>query len=140
MFHSSAVRKLRIPGLAMGVAGTFAALAIFTGTAAQAASNVGNIGYGAHGPGVWCVQQALDFAASNGWIPASPTVDGFFGTQTKLAVKEFQAQDLKNAPVDGIVGPITGQALLQAEWDNGHTEWVQECFPYIPSAPGTTFT
>ena len=38
------------------------------------------------------------------------TVDGIFGTQTDAAVRAYQQQ--KGLAVDGIVGPVTWQALV----------------------------
>lgn len=124
--------------MAIGAATLCAAAVVATGSPAHAA-DVGDIGYGSSGPGAWCVQQGLDYAANVlHIIPDSPLVDGSFGLQTKEAVEEFQAAG--NTTVDGIVGPNTGDLLLDDEWDNGQYDWVETCFPYIPTPPGTTFT
>ena len=43
------------------------------------------------------------------------TVDGIFGPQTDAAVRGFQQalhQDIPTVAVDGIVGPVTWQALV----------------------------
>ena len=42
-------------------------------------------------------------------------VDGIFGAKTQAAVRGFQqgvAFDVRGFPVDGIVGPLTWQALV----------------------------
>lgn len=42
----------------------------------------------------------------------SLNADGFFGKKTEVAVKEFQSRsEDPKFPVDGIVGPLTWQAL-----------------------------
>jgi len=65
---------------------------------------------GSRGPGVWAVQTRL-----NDWgFPLNPAnalrIDGTFGPQTRLAVLEFQGD--RQLHRDGIVGPVTAQALF----------------------------
>jgi hypothetical protein len=55
--------------------------------------------YGSRGPAVREVQKALGI-----------TVDGWFGSQTVHAVKQFQ--QTHGLKVDGIVGPVTWKALF----------------------------
>jgi hypothetical protein len=60
------------------------------------------IGYGDHGSLVMQVQDCLDV------LP----IDGDFGPQTEKAVRNYQIeQGFDNDDIDGIVGPVTWEAL-----------------------------
>jgi hypothetical protein len=98
-------------------------LTLTTGTAALADPNADLIG---PGPGyvnaptaVECVQKALGLSQ-----------DGQFGQDTYDAVRNFQARnDLLN---DGIVGPATGNLLLNSV----PSSWNATCYSWLP----TTFS
>jgi hypothetical protein len=55
-------------------------------------------------------------------------VDGDFGSETLIAVKQFQG--LNGLPVDGVCGPITWEALLkepEAELTIEYTVTICDC-------------
>ncbi len=68
---------------------------------------------GSTGPAVRAVQDQANFR--NGRNGHSLDVDGRFGANTAAWVRAFQraiAQEIPGFPVDGIVGPLTWQALV----------------------------
>jgi len=68
---------------------------------------------GSTGPAVRAVQDQINFR--NNKNGHTLNVDGIFGPKTKAAVMAFQraiATEQKGFPVDGIVGPLTWQALV----------------------------
>ena len=68
---------------------------------------------GSTGPAVRAVQDQVNFR--NNRNGRTLTVDGIFGPKTQAAVRAFQqgvAFDIHGFPVDGIVGPLTWQALV----------------------------
>lgn len=71
----------------------------------------GNVARGATGDAVRWVQWELTDAGYGSILKA---VDGVFGTQTKTATLAFQKAVFKDDPAqwDGVVGPITRQALI----------------------------
>lgn len=95
-------------------------------TSAQAAPGVSYIGYGQGNTynGVLCVQKLTnDLTAQIGYHRIAE--DGSFGPDTNGAIKAFQRWE--HLPVDGIVGPATGDALLSQAYN------VKGCYPYVPS-------
>jgi peptidoglycan hydrolase-like protein with peptidoglycan-binding domain len=68
---------------------------------------------GSTGPAVRAVQDQINFRNNrNGHTLA---VDGIFGPKTQAAVRAFQqgvAFEVRGFPVDGIIGPLTWQALV----------------------------
>ncbi|MER5744699.1 peptidoglycan-binding domain-containing protein [Streptomyces sp. NPDC002225] len=96
------------------------------GAGAHAAVGAPWIGYGQANTynGVKCVQQLVnDLSFSTGYHTVA--VDGSFGPDTNGAIRAFQSWE--HLPVDGIVGPNTGDALLIATKDG------YGCNTYIPS-------
>jgi peptidoglycan hydrolase-like protein with peptidoglycan-binding domain len=68
---------------------------------------------GSTGSSVRAVQDQINFR--NNRNGRTLTVDGIFGPKTQAAVRGFQqgvAFDVHGFPVDGIVGPLTWQALV----------------------------
>jgi peptidoglycan hydrolase-like protein with peptidoglycan-binding domain len=68
---------------------------------------------GSTGPAVRAVQDQANFR--NGRNGHSLAVDGRYGAATAAWVRAFQhaiAQEIRGFPVDGIVGPLTWQALV----------------------------
>ena len=68
---------------------------------------------GSSGPAVRAVQDQANFR--NGRNGHSLDVDGRYGAKTAAWVRAFQraiAQEIPGFPVDGIVGPLTWQALV----------------------------
>ena len=68
---------------------------------------------GSTGPAVRAVQDQANFR--NGRNGRSLAVDGRYGPATAAWVRAFQhaiAQEIRGFPVDGIVGPLTWQALV----------------------------
>jgi peptidoglycan hydrolase-like protein with peptidoglycan-binding domain len=70
---------------------------------------------GASGDAVRGVQEEFQFRNESGDPSKGVQVDGVFGAQTDAAVRGFQhalSLDIPSVVVDGIVGPITWQALV----------------------------
>lgn len=70
---------------------------------------------GSHGDAVKGVQEEFQFRNLSGDPNNGPQVDGIFGPITDAAVRGFQhalSLDIPAVAVDGIVGPVTWQALV----------------------------
>jgi peptidoglycan hydrolase-like protein with peptidoglycan-binding domain len=70
---------------------------------------------GGQGDAVRGVQEEFQFRNLSGDPNQGLQVDGIFGPQTDAAVRGFQQalhQDTPSVAVDGIVGPVTWQALV----------------------------
>ena len=70
---------------------------------------------GSSGDAVSGVQEEFQFRNESGDPNKGVQVDGIFGPQTDSAVRGFQhavSLDVPSVAVDGIVGPITWQALI----------------------------
>jgi peptidoglycan hydrolase-like protein with peptidoglycan-binding domain len=70
---------------------------------------------GSTGDAVRGVQQEFQFRNLSGDPSKGLAVDGIFGPKTDAAVRGFQQalyQDIPSVAVDGIVGPVTWQALV----------------------------
>ena len=68
---------------------------------------------GSTGPAVRAVQDQINFR--NNRNGHTLNVDGVFGAKTQAAVRAFQqavASEIRGFPVDGVVGPLTWQALV----------------------------
>ncbi|HEY2960076.1 MAG TPA: peptidoglycan-binding protein [Actinomycetota bacterium] len=70
---------------------------------------------GSTGDAVRAVQEEFQYRNLSGDPSQGPQVDGIFGPRTDAAVRDFQwavKQDVPSVTVDGIVGPVTWQALI----------------------------
>jgi peptidoglycan hydrolase-like protein with peptidoglycan-binding domain len=70
---------------------------------------------GSEGDAVRGVQEEFQFRNLSGDPSKGLQIDGIFGPKTDAAVRGFQhaiAQDVPSMAVDGIVGPMTWQALV----------------------------
>jgi peptidoglycan hydrolase-like protein with peptidoglycan-binding domain len=70
---------------------------------------------GSQGDAVRGVQEEFQFRNLSGDPSKGLRIDGVFGPKTDAAVRGFQhaiAQDVPSMAVDGIVGPMTWQALV----------------------------
>jgi len=70
---------------------------------------------GSNGDGVRGVQEEFQFRNLSGDPSKGLKVDGDFGPKTDATVRGFQhalALDIPSVAVDGIVGPVTWQALV----------------------------
>jgi peptidoglycan hydrolase-like protein with peptidoglycan-binding domain len=70
---------------------------------------------GSTGDAVRAVQEEFQYRNLSGDPSQGPQVDGIFGPRTDAAVRDFQGavkQDVPSVTVDGIVGPVTWQALV----------------------------
>jgi peptidoglycan hydrolase-like protein with peptidoglycan-binding domain len=70
---------------------------------------------GSRGDAVRGVQEEFQFRNLSGDPSKGLQIDGIFGPRTDAAVRGFQqaiAQDVPSMAVDGIVGPMTWQALI----------------------------
>ncbi|MFC4068700.1 peptidoglycan-binding domain-containing protein [Actinoplanes subglobosus] len=70
---------------------------------------------GSEGDAVRGVQEEFQFRNLSGDPEQGPAVDGIFGPETDAAVRGFQSAihaDVPSMAVDGIVGPMTWQALV----------------------------
>jgi murein L,D-transpeptidase YcbB/YkuD len=73
------------------------------------------IGQGSQGDAVRGVQEEFQFRNLSGDPSKGLQVDGIFGPKTDAAVRSFQQalyKDIPSVTVDGIVGPVTWQALV----------------------------
>jgi peptidoglycan hydrolase-like protein with peptidoglycan-binding domain len=122
---------------------TAAALAATT-TGASANTNAGYIGdgYANNTHAVWCVQDSINWAFShtNVKYPAVAE-DGQWGPKTKAAVLAFQYyfsdENVGAMAQDGVVGPATGQYLIEygnPYYDGGNSRPnTAYCYGYLPS-------
>ncbi|WP_419997231.1 peptidoglycan-binding domain-containing protein [Streptomyces boninensis] len=83
----------------------------------------GNIGPGARGYRVRCVQEFMD-----SWKPT--TVDGIYGKKTAASVRYYQG--IKHISRDGIVGPVTAKKMRADAKKYGWGEWAGACNKYLP--------
>jgi peptidoglycan hydrolase-like protein with peptidoglycan-binding domain len=70
---------------------------------------------GSQGDAVKGVQEEFQFRNLSGDPSKGPQVDGIFGPVTDASVRGFQqalSLDIPSVKVDGIVGPVTWQALV----------------------------
>lgn len=70
---------------------------------------------GSEGDAVRGVQEEFQFRNLSGDPAQGLAVDGLFGPETEAAVRDFQRAlhaDIPSVAVDGIVGPMTWQALV----------------------------
>jgi len=70
---------------------------------------------GSQGDAVKGVQEEFQFRNLSGDPGRGPQIDGVFGPETEAAVRAFQQAlhaDIPSVTVDGIVGPVTWQALV----------------------------
>lgn len=70
---------------------------------------------GSEGDAVRGVQEEFQFRNLSGDPAQGLAVDGIFGPETEAAVRDFQRAlhaDIPSVTVDGIVGPMTWQALV----------------------------
>jgi peptidoglycan hydrolase-like protein with peptidoglycan-binding domain len=70
---------------------------------------------GSRGDAVRGVQEEFQFRNLSGDPRKGPQIDGVFGPETEASVRAFQqalAVDITSVAVDGIVGPVTWQALV----------------------------
>ena len=70
---------------------------------------------GSQGDAVRGVQEEFQFRNLSGDPSKGPQIDGIFGPTTDAAVRGFQqalSLDIPSVAVDGIVGPVTWQALV----------------------------
>ena len=70
---------------------------------------------GSSGDAVKGVQEEFQFRNLSGDPTKGPQIDGIFGPVTDAAVRGFQqalSLDISPVAVDGIVGPVTRQALV----------------------------
>ena len=70
---------------------------------------------GSQGDAVRGVQEEFQFRNLSGDPGKGPQIDGIFGPVTEASVRAFQqalATDIPSVAVDGIVGPVTWQALV----------------------------
>jgi peptidoglycan hydrolase-like protein with peptidoglycan-binding domain len=70
---------------------------------------------GSHGDAVRGVQEEFQFRNQSGDPSIGVQVDGIFGPKTDAAVRGFQqalSLDIPSVKIDGVVGPVTWQALV----------------------------
>jgi peptidoglycan hydrolase-like protein with peptidoglycan-binding domain len=81
------------------------------------AALVVHVKQGSQGDAVKGVQEEFQFRNLSGDPSKGPQVDGVFGPVTDAAVRGFQqalSLDIASVKVDGIVGPVTWQALVSS--------------------------
>lgn len=123
-----AVRAGLTTALATAAAMSFAVSSVGSAHAAVGADWVG-WGETNHPHAVWCVQQLIDDSPA----PAYAYPDGKFGQQTYTAIQEFQTwaqgQGWDTGGTDGVVGPSTGEVLLDS-FPDGYDNY---CYSYLPT-------
>ncbi|MEU3567861.1 peptidoglycan-binding protein [Kitasatospora sp. NPDC036755] len=101
---------------------------------ADAAPGAPYLGYGhtTSGTGVWCVQHLV-----NDWLRlggrSTIDEDGQWGPKTDGAVRYFQQSILGSAQADGVVGPQTGNKLMNIDWTDPYGGPDGSCRPFIPT-------
>ncbi|MFE5593116.1 peptidoglycan-binding protein [Streptomyces sp. NPDC056549] len=103
------------------------ALVTFAGTA-SASPSAPYLGYGSQGEGVKCVQIAVNWANA---YPVHLAEDGVWGDQTQRGVVAFQRWKLGDAQADGVVGPNTGDKVMQIL--NQAPALAEQCYDYVPT-------
>jgi hypothetical protein len=100
---------------------------------ASASTGASYIGYGhtTSGTSVWCVQHLVNDYRR---LAGEPLIDedSSWGPQTFGAVEEFQHNVYGNLQVDGVVGPQTGNKLLNIDWTDQYAN-TGGCYGYIPT-------
>ena len=79
------------------------------------AALVVQVAKGSHGDAVKGVQEEFQFRNLSGDPSKGLKIDGIFGPATEAAVRGFQQSlsiDIPTVKADGIVGPVTWQALV----------------------------
>jgi hypothetical protein len=133
--------KTRIAKAATATAVAGAALLTLAGpaSASPSAPSLGD-GYDNNTHAVWCVQHNLNDFLNRAVSahPAPVAEDGTLGPQTKAGVEWLQSGtmlDGQRLQVDGIVGPLTGDAIV-ANGDPYYIGWGGYCWQYIPTTYG----
>lgn len=139
--NGETVKKIMIRGRLRRLATVSAGAAVLAASAAtfapsaQASTSASWIGPGEanNSHGVWCVQHLInDWVQKNGINGGGRpmTEDGIFGPQTEGYIKEFQTLHM-GAVSDGIVGPYTGDSILEAgdQYYGGR----HYCYTYLPT-------
>ncbi|MFF7339737.1 peptidoglycan-binding protein [Streptomyces sp. NPDC008163] len=124
MFKTYAFRAAAVAGAALLTVGALSG-------SASASTSSSYVGYGhvTSGTPVWCVQHLVnDYRRAAGERQISE--DNVWGQETYTAVKEFQS--ISSLQVDGVVGPQTGNKLLNFDWTDkyAHTGY---CYGYVPT-------
>ncbi|GAA1965445.1 hypothetical protein GCM10009738_46480 [Kitasatospora viridis] len=128
---------------ALVVAAAGMAVVVGAGTA-SANPNASYIGYGytTYGSGVWCVQHLINYMTNHpGYTPMLPGAvtlgeDNSFGPATQgmveLLQRSYNAQPgVAQLSVDGVVGPATGNVILNWAHQDPYQPY---CQGYIPSS------
>ena len=102
-----------------------------TGLAGTASARPGApyLSYGSQGEGVKCAQIAVNWANA---FPVNLAEDGIWGEQTQWGVVAFQRWKLGDSQADGVVGPNTGDRMLETlrEYNMATANY---CYQYLPS-------
>ncbi|MFG2142870.1 peptidoglycan-binding protein [Streptomyces sp. NPDC048696] len=126
MFKKYASRAAAVAGATIFAVGAMAG-------SASASTGASYVGYGhvTSGTPVWCVQHLVnDYRRAAGETPISE--DNSWGPQTDAAVREFQSVVNGNLQVDGVVGPQTGNKLLNYDWTDQYAN-KGYCYGYVPT-------
>ncbi|MEV8527218.1 peptidoglycan-binding domain-containing protein [Streptomyces sp. NPDC052000] len=126
MFKTYVYRAAATAGAALFTVGVLAG-------SARASTNASYVGYGhtTSGTSVWCVQHLVnDYRRAAGELPISE--DSSWGQETFGAVEEFQRVVYGNLQVDGVVGPQTGNKLLNYDATDKYANRGY-CYGYIPT-------
>jgi hypothetical protein len=135
--------KSRIARAATATAVAGASLFTLAGpaSASPSAPSLGD-GYDNNTHAVWCVQHNMNAylkVSTDAGHPAPVGEDGIWGPQTKAAVQWFQARSIMDGQklqVDGIVGPLTGDAIVLAGDPYYVGSYDAYCWQYIPTTYG----
>ena len=130
------MRKHSRVGAVAAIAGFAMSGFLVAAPTAQALPGIPNISqWSGNVAGVECVQEGVNNWARRTGHGTPLWVDGKFGSNTLTWVKKFQYASFGQSGVDGIVGPRTGNSLLDnlKGDDNGGINWRSRCIDYLPS-------
>lgn len=117
--------KKKLAAVALAAVGTVGGLSMSVGTAsARVGAPYIGPGYPNNPHAVWCVQKLIDDSPSPGYA----STDGVFGPKTESAIIAFQRW--AGLTADGVVGPATGDALLN-DFSDGYDNY---CYTYLPTS------
>ncbi|MFD8205442.1 peptidoglycan-binding protein [Streptomyces sp. NPDC059695] len=103
------------------------ALVTFAGTAG-ASTSAPYLSYGSRGDGVTCVQAAVNLAHA---VSVPLEIDGAWGDRTQAGVVAFQRWKLGDSQADGVVGPDTGDRMMQVL--SQAPALAEQCYDYLPT-------
>ncbi|MFF8377239.1 peptidoglycan-binding protein [Streptomyces sp. NPDC015661] len=122
MSHRPTLRRAALLTSSVAVA-----LVTCAGTA-SADTSAPYLSYGSRGEGVKCVQAAVNLAHA---VSVPLEIDGVWGERTQWGVVGFQRWKLGDSQADGIVGPTTGDKMMEVL--SQAPALADQCYDYLPT-------